>query len=86
VPDASGLASFGAPFINTDRTQLLLDEVFLNRNGLPDWPFWPDHTVSIPTYYAVAYLTLAEVYLEQGDNEAHARYRQAAERWIALVN
>ena len=73
-------------WIDRDRTQALLDDVFIHRTGIPDdWDHWPDlATIGIPNYYAWVYLSLVQSALQDNDTEALDRYQERAEAWTAL--
>jgi len=73
-------------WVDVTRTRQLLDEVFVHRTGLPDeWSHWPDHaTIGIPSYYAWAYLALAQAALQSDDQAALDRYQERAEAWSIL--
>jgi hypothetical protein len=84
MPLGSPLASATGAFLDTVRTERLLDEVFVHRNGLPEWDFWPDRSVSVPFFYAWAYLAVAQAAYQRGDEPTMERYQAAAERWGVL--
>ncbi len=73
-------------WIDTERTRVLVEEVFVHRGGLPEeWDHWPDiATLGIPNYYSWVYLALMQAATEEGDAEAMARYREKAEVWSTL--
>ncbi|MDA0328230.1 MAG: DUF2723 domain-containing protein [Gemmatimonadetes bacterium] len=73
-------------WVDVPRTQQLLDEVFVHREGMPDnWGHWPDAaTIGIPNYYAWVYLSLVQSALQKGDTEALDRYQSRAEAWSTL--
>ncbi|MDX1492599.1 MAG: DUF2723 domain-containing protein [Longimicrobiales bacterium] len=73
-------------WLDVDRTELLVDEVFIHRGGIPeDWEHWPDiATIGIPNYYSWVYLALVQEALESGDTEALDRYRAKAQAWADL--
>lgn len=70
------------------RTQALMDQVFIHRGGLPDeWGFWPDRsTLGIPSYYAWGYIALAQAALQNSDQTALDRYQERAEAWSVLAD
>jgi hypothetical protein len=80
--DAYALAT--GPFVSSERTGRLLDEVFVHSGGLPDWDFWPDPTVGVPDYYAWAYLAVARAAFMRGEDGTGERYLREAERWSVL--
>ncbi|MEQ1858201.1 MAG: DUF2723 domain-containing protein [Longimicrobiales bacterium] len=86
--DSSPFAPVTGDWVDTTRTQALMDEVFLHRGGLPDdWAFWPDRsTLGIPSYYAWGYIALSQAALMSGDQDALARYQQRAEAWSVLTD
>ncbi len=73
-------------WVDLPRTRTLVEDVFIHRSGVPDaWSHWPDRaTIGIPNYYAWAYLTLAQVAIQQGDQEALDRYQERTEAWTRL--
>ena len=73
-------------WLDVDRTELLVDEVFIHRGGIPeDWEHWPDiATIGIPNYYSWVYLALVQEALESGDTQALDRYRAKAQAWADL--
>ncbi len=73
-------------WIDVDRTGTLVDEVYIHRSGIPDaWDHWPDiATIGIPNYYAWTYLALVQVAVQQGDQDALARYQERAQAWSQL--
>ena len=75
-------------WIDVGRTQVLMDQVFVHRGGLPEeWAHWPDRsTLGIPSYYAWGYIALAQAALQRNDQEALDRYQQRAEVWSALAD
>ncbi len=82
----SPYSSVTGEWIDRDRTQLLLDEVFMHRTGIPDeWDHWPDiATIGIPNYYAWVYLSLVQTAIQDNDTEALDRYQARAEAWSVL--
>jgi hypothetical protein len=74
-------------WLDTERTRLLAEEVFLHRGGLPEWDHWPDiATLGIPNYYSWVYLSLMQDALQSGAASDVDRYRARAEVWSALGN
>ena len=73
------------PWVDVVRTRTLAYDVFIHRNGLPDWPVWKDKsTIGIPRYYSWVYqalLTHAEL---AGDSDEAAEYRALANAWAFL--
>ena len=82
----SPLAAVTGPWINVDRTELLLDSVFVHRGGVPDeWSHWPDRsTLGIPNYYAWAYYSVAQGALQNGEQERMERARARGDAWADL--
>ena len=71
--------------VNVPRTEILLDQVFVHRSGLPDWEHWPDHsTIGIPNYYAWAYFALAQAAAQASRQEMLEKYRDLGDRWATL--
>ena len=72
-------------WVDMQRTQRLLDEVFVHRGGIPDWDHWPDHsTVGIPNYYAWAYLALVQGAINRNESQAMQQWQSEAEEWGEL--
>ncbi len=72
-------------WVEVDRTEYLLEQVFVHRTGLPDWSHWPDRsTIGIPNYYAWAYYALAQAAVEGGDRERMEEFVGLAESWALL--
>jgi hypothetical protein len=73
-------------WLDVSRTRQLLDEVFIHRTGIPDeWSHWPDlATIGIPSYYAWAYLAVAQAAIQANDETALDRYQERAEAWSVL--
>ncbi len=84
----SPLANVTGPWIDVDRTQLLLDEVYIHRGGIPDdWDVWPDRsTLGIPNYYAWAYYSVAQGALQLGEDERMEASRSRGDAWAELGN
>ena len=72
------------PYVAVPRTELLLEEVFLYRGGLPRSGRWPDSSVSVNHFYARAYWGLAQAAAVVDDAPAIPRFVEAAEAWEAL--
>ncbi|MSR21305.1 MAG: DUF2723 domain-containing protein [Gemmatimonadetes bacterium] len=85
--DTSPFAPVTGAWLDVARTQVLADQVFIHRGGLPDeWPHWPDRsTLGIPSYYAWAYIALAQAALQANDQTALDRYQERAEAWSVLA-
>jgi hypothetical protein len=85
--DSSPFAPVTGDWVDVPRTQVLMDQVFLHRSGLPDeWTHWPDRsTLGIPSYYAWGYIALAQAALLSGDQASLARYQERAEAWSLLA-
>jgi hypothetical protein len=76
--------AYGA-FLDTERTQKLLWDVFQYRD-LIDRPVWTDDaTRNIPSYYIGAHIALAQAETMLGNDEAARRNASQAERWAALA-
>jgi len=72
-------------WVDVERTRILLDEVFMHRENLPEWDHWPDlATIGIPNYYSWVYMALVQSALQSGDTEAFDRYQERALAWAAL--
>ena len=73
-------------WVDAERTQTLLDDVFVHRTGIPDaWTHWPDiATIGIPNYYAWSYLAVVQVAIQETDQESLDRYQDRAEAWSRL--
>ncbi|MGI9626268.1 MAG: glycosyltransferase family 117 protein [Longimicrobiales bacterium] len=84
--DTSPIAGVVGPWLDITRTAKLMDEVFVNRGGLPDeWRYWRDQsTVGIPNYYAWGYYALFQDAIRREDTEDQARYQDRAEAWTRL--
>jgi hypothetical protein len=81
-------ATVTGAWVDVPRTNLLTEEVFIHRTGIPDaWTHWPDQaTIGIPNYYAWTYLALAQAALQVGDSTSLARYQERSEAWAVLGN
>ncbi|MEK9499965.1 glycosyltransferase family 117 protein [Gaopeijia maritima] len=86
MPAGSPLTPATGQFVDLERSELLAQEVFIHRGGLPDWDHWPDHsTVGIPNYYAWVYYALAQAVLTQeGDSTRMEQMRDLGEVWSGL--
>ena len=74
------------PWLDVERTETLVERVFIHRSGIPDqWPHWPDRsTIGIPNYYAWVYAALAQVALQRGDGELQSEYEERLTAWQNL--
>jgi hypothetical protein len=74
------------PWLDVERTTTLVERVFIHRSGIPDaWPHWPDRsTIGIPNYYAWVYAALAQVALQEGDDELRSKYEERLTAWQGL--
>ncbi|MBI4519950.1 MAG: hypothetical protein HY701_03885, partial [Gemmatimonadetes bacterium] len=83
---ASALNAVTGRWLDVDRTNALVWDVFVHRGGIPDeWRFWPDKpTRGIPNYYAWAHYALAQAALQAGDQPAVDRNVERAEVWLQL--
>jgi hypothetical protein len=71
--------------VDVPRTDTLLERVFVQHSGIPEWDRWPDHsTIGIPNYYAWAYYGLAQAAAQAGDQERMERFQALADRWSIL--
>ena len=84
IPLSAPLYAYSGPFVDVPRTELLLEEVFLHRSGLPGSGRWPDASVSVNHFYARAYWGLAQAAAVVGDAPAIPPLVQKAEAWEAL--
>jgi len=85
MPTAAAATQVTGNWVDIERTEKLLEEVFVHRGEIPDWDHWPDHsTVGIPNYYAWAYLALYQAAADTGDNAAAERWRERFEAWSVL--
>ena len=83
--DPSPYSQVTGDWVDYERTQTLLDEVFMHRENLPDWDHWPDiATIGIPNYYSWVYMALVQSALQSGDTEALDLYQDRAEAWARL--
>lgn len=72
-------------WLDLERTRTLLDDVFLRRDGLPDWEHWPDTAASgFPIYWAWTHYAVAQGALGQGDRAEAERHLALGDRWAAL--
>ena len=85
IPPSAPLASWSGPYVDVPRTQLLLDEVFLKRGGLPRSGRWPDATVNVNQFYARAYFGTAQgAAIAGADDDVIMRFIDEGEVWSAL--
>ncbi|MBI4540126.1 MAG: DUF2723 domain-containing protein [Gemmatimonadetes bacterium] len=83
---ASPLTPIVGNWLDAERTEKLIWNVFVHRGGIPDrWSFWPDRpTQGIPNYYAWTHYALAQAALESGEQETANRNVERAEAWLRL--
>ena len=84
IPPSAPLRPWSGPYVDVPRTELLLEEVFLYRGGLPRSALWPDRTVRVNSFYARAYFGLAQAAALAGDTPGFLRFSDEAEAWEAL--
>ena len=86
VPIAdSPLRVVTGPAVDVQRTEQLMDQVFVHRTGLPRWDHWPDNsTIGIPNYYAWSYYALAQAAAQHDQQERMERYRDLGDLWATL--
>jgi hypothetical protein len=84
IPPSAPLYAWSGPHVDVPRTELLLEEVFLYRGGLPGSARWPDASVSVNHFYARAYWGLAQAAAVVDDAAAIPRFIEEAEAWDAL--
>ena len=84
IPPSAPLRPWSGPYVDVPRTELLLEEVFLYRGGLPRAALWPDRTARVNQFYSRAYLGLAQAAALADDAPAFLRFRDEAEAWEAL--
>lgn len=92
--EESGYRELGDPtltpvtgrWVDAERTEFLVDQVFIHRGGLPDeWDHWPDiATIGIPNYYSWVYLALLQEAIETGDGDAIEEYQARYRAWTEL--
>jgi len=74
------------PWIDVPRTEILMEEVFVNRSDLPNWDHWPDRsTLGIPSYYSWGYYALAQAAAQANDNVRLAKFREMGDGWSMLA-
>ena len=86
MPTETTIGNVSGPYVSRLRTELLLDQVYVHRNGLPDWDFWPDHSVNVPWFYTWAYAAASEAAVRQGDTGKSDEYADLAQRWSRLAS
>ena len=86
--DTSPVAGLLGAWLDTERTRLLADSVFMHHSGIPDeWEYWPDRsTLGIPNYYAWMYQSLWQDPALRGDEEALAEIEARRQAWEDLGN
>jgi hypothetical protein len=85
VPN-SELSSLIGPYVDLNRSEALLTDVFVHRNGFPEeWGHWGDSaTEGIPFYYGYSHYGLALVYEALGSREAAERHIRRGEAFLRL--
>ena len=85
VSDPAQVSGVGV-WVDTERTRILVDEVFVHRGGLPDeWDYWRDPSSrGIPTYYTLAYFALYREAGLRGDSATANRMLERMEAWSDL--
>jgi hypothetical protein len=73
-------------FVDLERTEALLWDVFVHRGGIPDeWGFWPEpSTTNIPWYYVFAHYTAYATHAMLGNEAAAERHLERVEAWRRL--
>ncbi len=85
LPEDWPLTVVTGRWLDLDRTRTLLDDVFLRRDGLPDWDHWPDMAAgAFPMYWAWTHYALAQGALGQGDRAEAQRHLAMGDRWADL--
>ena len=84
IPSSAPLYALSGPYVDVSRTELLLEEVFLHRGGLPGSARWPDATVTVNHFYARGYWGLAQAAVVVDDTPAIPRFVEEAQAWDAL--
>ncbi len=84
IPRSEPFYPVSGPYVDVPRTELLLEEVFLYRGGLPESAHWPDHSVRFNHFYARAYWGLAQAAILANDAPAFMGFRDEAEAWERL--
>ncbi|HEX7090393.1 MAG TPA: DUF2723 domain-containing protein [Longimicrobiales bacterium] len=86
LPESPLTPIFG-PYLDLERTDSLLWNVFQHAPGFPDeWTHWVDRpTRGIPNYYAYAHYAAAQGHALRGDTVQAARHMQRAEAWLSLA-
>jgi hypothetical protein len=84
IPREHPYAPILGAYVDVERMRTLLDEVWIYRD-LADRHAWVDDpTRGIPSYYAHAFLALAQAEAMLGNDEAADRYLEVADRWMEL--
>lgn len=83
---ATEMQAVSGPFIDLNRTETLLSEIFVHRRGFPEeWDNWVDvATQNIPYYYFATHLITAQAYALSGDNQQAEKHMAIAEKWSTL--
>ena len=85
LPADSPLTAVTGHWIDVPRTRRLVEEVFLKRDGLPEWDHWPDMAAAgFPLYWAWTHYALAQAAWVTGDAAESQRQVEQAEAWAAL--
>lgn len=85
LPADSPLTRVTGRWVDVPRTRRLIDEVFLRRDGLPDWDHWPDMAAAgFPLYWAWTHYALAQAAYLTGDRAESERQVRQAEAWASL--
>ena len=84
IPPSAPLYPVSGPYVDVPRTELLLEEVFVYRGGIPRSGRWPDRTVRFNHFFAQAYWALVQTAILADDAPAFERFREEAEAWEAL--
>ena len=86
--DTTPLGGLLGAWLDTERTRLLADSVFMHHSGIPEeWEYWPDRsTLGIPNYYAWMYQSLWQDPVLRDDEEAWAEIEARRKAWEDLGN
>jgi len=85
MPRSAAATAVTGFWVDMQRTERLVDEVFVHRGNIPNWDHWPDHsTVGIPNYYAWAYLALVQGAINRNDSPAMQPWQAEYEAWSEL--
>ena len=84
--DLSALTGVVGAWVDITRTQILVEQVFVHRTGIPDdWEYWPDlSTIGIPNYYAWAYYALFKDAENRGDLTKANEFARRFDAWTTL--